>query len=503
MDERTRQRQFEEQFLSQLRNRAGFMVKTMLRDGQAVLETVDDGVQQLEGAMRRHELFDRRLIDEMPGARAAQIRFQKNRVGGLFKQTIGRLRAMVLAPPELLLKNERPAAVGRDQVLAALARYQLLPTASRPTSVLLASATGFSEAARALVHSTNEPRLILMSGRDDGGWDVEMPEATRRSPWARLFEFETQDELFKRLMHHLEQSAHQLDSSGIALPALAQKLGLPLDKTDALVRRACRSQPRLMTVLHDGTVHLCRTPVLDEESPMKLWSRIRRWLRMKPTVAEQVREMTIARVRLEQQRAELDQKLATLQTEERQAREQGTSATSDNERKHVAARIVRVGREQKRLAAQANVITQQIDVLGTRLHNLTLMQQGRSVALPSPQELAKEAAEAEQVVAQLSTSADLAASVEVGAMSSALAAEEAAVFDELKALSESRAGVRADSQAAATAGERAESKPESAASAAPNSTSSLRDPSRVPTAPPPVPATPARNKPESARPEVS
>lgn len=495
MDERARQRQFEEQFLSQLRNRAAVMVKTMLRDGQAVLETVDDGVQQLEGAMRRHELFDRRLIDEMPGARAAQIRFQKNRVGGLFKVTIGRLRAMVLAPPELLVKNERPVAVGRDQVLAALARYQLLPSAARPTSVLLASATGFSEAARALVHSTNEPRLILMSGRDDGGWDVEMPEATRRSPWARLFEFETQDELYKRLMHHLEQSAHQLDSSGISLPALSQKLGLPVDKAEALVRRACRANPRLMTVLHEGTVHLSRTPVIDEESSMKLWSRIRRWLRMKPTVAEQVREMTAARVRLEQQRAELDHKFASLQTEERQAREQGAAAASDNERKHAAARIVRVGREQKRLAAQGNVITQQIDVLGTRLHNLTLMQQGRSVALPSPQELAKEAAEAEQVVAQLSTSADLAASVEVGAMSSALAAEEAAVFDELKALSESRAGVRADAKVAG--GESAEAK------ASAERTTGASSASRVPAPPPPVPAAPARAKPESARPEVS
>lgn len=498
MDERARQRQFEEQFFSQLRSRAGVMVKTLLRDGQAVLESVDDGVQQLEGAMRRYELYDRKLIDEMPGARAAQIRFQKNRLGGLFKQTISRLRAMVLAPPELLLRNERPNPVGRDQVLAALARYQLLPAAARPTSVLLASATGFSEAARALVHSTQEPRLILMSGREDGGWDVEMPEATQRSPWARLFEFETQDELYKRLMHHLDQNAQQLDSTGLALPWLAQKLGLPIEKTDALVRRACRSQPRLMTVLHEGTVHLCRMPIVDEESSMKLWTRIRRWLRWKPTVAEQVREMTVARVRLEQQRAELDQKLAALQAEERQAREQGAAASSDNERKHVAARIVRVTREQKRISAQATVISQQIDVLGTRLHNLTLMQQGRSVVLPSPQELAREAAEAEQVVAQLSTSADLAASVEVGATSSALAAEEAAVFDELKAISESRMGAKAEPLAAEAAANTSTAG-ESAAARTPEAAPANREPSRTPPAPPAA----ARSKPESARPEVS
>lgn len=231
---------------------------------------------------------------------------------------------------------------------------------------------------------------------------------------------------------------------------------------------------------------------------MKLWTRIRRWLRMKPTVAEQVREMTVARVRLEQQRAELDQKLAALQVEERQAREQGAAAASDNERRHTAARIVRVGREQKRIAAQANVISQQIDVLGTRLHNLTLMQQGRSVALPSPQELAREAAEAEQVIAQLSTSADLAASVEVGAMSSALAAEEAAVFDELKAMSESREGLRAESRTADGA-VNASSARESAALRVADAAPQAREPSRTP----PTPPAPARSKPESARPEVS
>jgi hypothetical protein len=154
---------------------------------------------------------------------------------------------------------------------------------------------------------------------------------------------------------------------------------------------------------------------------------------MKPSTAERVREMTAQRVRLEQQRSEVDQKVGTLEKQEREAFERGRSAATDVEKKQVAGSLMRVRRELKRLHAQAGMFTQQIDVIGTHIHHLTLSEQGRRMELPKAEDLTREAAQAERVMAELSANADLAHSIEVGASTPLMAEEEAAILAELNA----------------------------------------------------------------------
>jgi hypothetical protein len=338
----------------------------------------------------------------------------------------------VLAPIEELVAERTPGPVGREQVLDALARYDLLPHRDRPSAVVFASATGFTPEARALAHRPEGPTLILMGGRADGGWDVELPGVLQRSPWARLFELESQDEQLKRFLHHLDKSIGELESRGIAVPALAERLGLSPERTEGLVRQACRQDSRLLTVVHEGTIHVCRSPLAEESNMMSLRSWIRRLLRRKPTVGEQVRAMTAQRVQLEQQRHEVDQRLTALETDEREVVERGAAARTDVERKQLAGRLVRVRRDLRRQRAQANVYTQQIDILGTHIHHLTLAEQGKRVELPKADELARQAAQAEQVMSELAANADLAAGIEVGATTPLMAEEEAAILEEFK-----------------------------------------------------------------------
>ena len=129
----------------------------------------------------RLERYDRGLLEQLPGTRATQFRFQR-RVFGPFYRTVARLRAQVLAPIEALVADEPAGPVGREQVLDALARYELLPQRERPTAAVFASATGFTAEAKALVQTGASPTLVLLGGRDDGGWDVEMPGAVRQQP---------------------------------------------------------------------------------------------------------------------------------------------------------------------------------------------------------------------------------------------------------------------------------------------------------------------------------
>ncbi len=431
MDERSSHRHFEDQFLRQLRARAQALLKRTLPADQFKLAQMPDGTDAVRATLTRLERYDRELLAELPGTRTEQLTFQR-RVFGPFYKTIARLRAQVLTPIEDLVLDNPAGPVGREAVLDALARYDLLPQRERPTAAVFASPTGFTPEAKALVGAGGPPALVLLGGRADGGWDVEMSESMRRGPWAALFELESQDERLKRLLYHLDQQAVQLESRGLSVPELAEQLGLSRQQTRELVRQACRNDSRLMTVVHENTIHLCRSPLAEESNTMSWRTWIRKLLRMKPTVAERVREMTAQRVRLEQQRHEVDQRLNALEANEREALERGATAKTVAERKQLAGRLMRTRRELRRVRAQANVHTQQIDILGTHIHHLALEEQGKRIDLPDAEELTREAAEAEQMMAQLSANADLAAGIEVGAQSPLMAEEEAAILAEFE-----------------------------------------------------------------------
>ncbi len=466
MDEAARQRQFEEQFLGQLRARALSLTRRTLPADHVLIEATGEGLDEVRDTLGRLEVYDRDALERLPGTRALQLRFQRSMLGGLLRPTISRLRARALSPLEAIVRGEPVGPVGREQVLDALARYELLPRSERPSGVVLASATGFTPEARQLVDAPGPPALVLMGLRPDGGWDVDMSAATRRSLWSPLFEFETQDDRLRRLLYHLEQEAEALDSSGVPLPQIARRCGLSLEETERLVRQACRTNSRLLTVDHRGTVHVCRSPLEEEGQAMTLWARVRRLLGFKPSIAERVRAMTAQRVRLEQQRHEVDRRVNALESEEQAALEQARSATSEAQRRQIAARLVRVRRELGRVRAQANIYTQQIEVLGTHIHHLTLAEQGRRMDLPSAEELTREAAQAEQVIATLSANADLARSIEVSGESPMMAEEELAVLEELRQLSAAGAA-EPSSQAAGAPAQAAASPPQRHADAAP------------------------------------
>ena len=486
MDERSRHREFEERFLGQVRARALVLVQGKLPADEVAIQPTPEGIDGVRAELSRLEVYDRDAVEKLAGTRTLQMLFKKRLLGGLFRKTISRVRVRVVAPVEPLLNNEKPGPVGREQVLDALASYELLPRRDKPSGVILASATGFTAEAKALAEGAGTPTVILMGGREDGGWDVSMPSAVRKSPWAKLFELETQDERLRRLLYHLDENANLVDSRGISMAALAEKLGLSTAETELLVRRACRSESRLMTVVHEGRTHICRTPLAEEGNTMSIWSRIRRLLRLKPTTAERVRELTAQRVQIEQGRFELDQKVNVLEADERQWIQQGAAAPSDAERKQVAGKLMRARRELRRHRAQAQLYTQQIDIIGTHIHHLTLAEQGKRLDLPKAEDLTREAAQAEQVVAEVAANADLAASIEVTGETPMMAEEEAAIFEEFKQVAASQVGTPTK-EAEAPAPERA------------TPTSSEAPTRAAAKAPPPLPR---KEQDESARPEL-
>ena len=448
MDERSRQREFEERFLNQLRARALALVPGKLPAESVEFQHTPEGVDAVRAALGRLEVYDRGAIDTLPGTRSQRMVFRKKYLGGLLRPVVARVQARVVSQVEPLLDDQRPGPAGREQVLDALASYELLPKREKPSAVILASATGFTSEARALAEGSGNPSVILLGGRDDGGWDVAMPPAVRKTGWASLLELETQSERLQRLLYHLNENASLVDSRGMSMATLAEKLGVSEAEAERVVRQACRTQPRLMTVVHEGRTHICRTPLAEEGNTMSIWSRIRKLFGMKPTTAERVRDLTTKRVQIEQQRAEVDGKIDTLEADERDLLERGAAATSDAVRKQVAGKLMRTRRELSRNRAQAQMFTQQIDVIGTHIHHLTLAEQGKRLELPSAEDLTQEAAQAEQVMAETAANAELAASIEVTGETPMMEEEEAAIFAEFQQMASTPEPAPSDAESA-------------------------------------------------------
>ena len=431
MEERSRYRQFEDQFHRLLRQRAELLVRGGFPADRVVFEEMPDGADGVRAILGRLRVYDRDALNTLPGTRAMQLRFHK-RILGPVRRTLAVARAQMLAPVEALVRGQTPGPVGREDVLDALARYQQLPRALRPSGAIFASATGFTADARALVNSSGVPSLVLLGGRADGGWDIDMPPAVAKTPWAKLFELESQDERLKRVMYHLERNANLLDSRGIPVAALAEQVGLPREQTAALVRKATRQDARLVTFEDEGALHVCRSPLAEEKSTMGMWSKVRRWMGFKPTVAERVREMTMQRTQIERQRYEIDQKIDVVEKDERELIQRGAAAPSEAEKRQVAAKLMRARRDLKRLRSEEAVFSKQIDILGTHIHHATLTERGKRVAMPSAEELTREAAQAEQVIGELSANADLVNRIEINTQSPLMAAEEADILKEFE-----------------------------------------------------------------------
>ena len=237
----------------------------------------------------------------------------------------------------------------------------------------------------------------------------------------------------KRLLYHLGKNISQLESRGISVPELAEQVGLSREETEGLVRQACRHDSRLLTVVHEGTIHLCRSPLAEESNTMSLRSWIRKLLRLKPTVGEQVRDLD-GRSACSSSSSGMRSINAWPRWRARNARplRKGPPPRATPSGSSLAGKLVRTRRDLRRVRAQANVYTQQIDILGTHIHHLTLAEQGKRIELPKAEELTREAAEAEQMMAELAANADLAAGIEVGAQSPLMAEEEAAIMEEFK-----------------------------------------------------------------------
>jgi len=169
---------------------------------------------------------------------------------------------------------------------------------------------------------------------------------------------------------------------------------------------------------------------------MPFIDRVKTLFARKGEVEKKIAFLSERRAALSQQLDRGYEDMGAMEGKEADLRQQFKDAAGDIPRRRITSQLLQLRKDLERRQQLLSVLNQQINVVSTHLHNLELQRQGQSAKLPDSEEMAADAAAAEEVLAELQAGSELAESVGAAAHAS-MSAEEQALYEEL--LNESKA----------------------------------------------------------------
>lgn len=423
---------------------------------------------------------DRELEKQYPQNRSMDIQLQR-RKWFFFAETTGRLYVKVLSPMKALVRGEAIRPMTVPEVQAEL-KAATAGAAGLPTTILLASTSGFTPEARELADRRTERTVILLEPNGAGGWRVQGPNELKSI--TELFDPEADAEKRGRVREYIKGKDLELGGSGVAADKVAAATMLPAQVVESELKSLAKETPGLAARRLDGRLVLFRQgatlekPVSQETAMI---DRIKSLFGRGGETEKKIAYLSERRAALGQQRDRLYEELSAFESKEAQLKEEFKSAGGALGKRRITSQMLQIRKDAERRQQLLTVLNQQISVVGVHLHNLELARTGTSQGLPSSDEIAEDAAKAEQVLAELQANTELAEGVG-GGLSAGVSDEEAALMAELEA------EMQGEAKVPATPAQRA------AAARAPEQASSMR------ITPPEIPS-PLTNRPQRSEPE--
>lgn len=354
----------------------------------------------------------------------------------IFEKTFAHVRFMSLPPTKALIRGEAVEPLGDRDVRNALATMPPpFPGAKKskvPLTVVLFSSAGFTKEATLLADRLAERTLILIEPSDAGGWTIHGTPETQGV--LDLLDPEGDDEKRKRVRDAIHDMELELGMGGVAAEKLATLTQVRLNKVEDEFKRIAAERRGLVVKRMDGRLVLYResTPPPAVGARMPIIDKFRSIFASGDE--KKLSFLAERRAQIAQQQERVQAEATALEGHEAELRQQFKSNESAIVRKRITTQLVQLRKEIDRKTQLLGMLNQQSNVVAAHLHSLELIQQGKSVKLPTGEELANDAAKAEEVLAQVQADAELADDL-VGTTSvrAGMNNEEAAVFDELMA----------------------------------------------------------------------
>ena len=390
----------------------------------------EDREVDLKRLMSQLGVPDRALQARMPVGRMLTVDLSATRFF-IFRVKVGRLKVVCVPPSRELLEDQTPAPMDRSALTAALAQFGEYDERV-PTTLLVVSTSGFSAEARELVSRRPDRTVILAEPNDAGGWTVTGPPEARAV--AELFDPEVDADKRQRIREEIVARRADLLNSGLSADRIAASTQLPLNLVEEELRAHAEENPGLAARKIEGNVVLFRQSAV-AGSPggvqMPFIQRVKAMFGVKGDNERKIAMLSERRAAMSIQRDRAFEEMGVLEAKEAELREQFKANASTLTRKRITSQLVQLHKDMERRQQLMGMLNQQVNVVSTHLHNLELVQQGEAAQLPDSEELANDAAAAEEVLAELQANSEMAASV-TAAGPTGLSEEEQALYDELE-----------------------------------------------------------------------
>lgn len=390
-----------------------------------------DQADKVRDLLAQRGVYDRDLLRTMPKNAARVL------TGTVPRFLFGQKRSSVaiaacLSPIESLVRGDESAPPLGIADLAAAVRHWV-GDADVPHVVGVCSPSGFTDDVRRSGLDLPNVTLVLIEPREGGGWRVTpgSPKATPAD--AKLFDPEATASKIQRVRDEISARSVDLLTGGLSAAQLAERLSLPRAIVAVAFDQVVANDPELRATHRHEDVLLYRgAPAALEDSEMSMVEWVRQLFSREGNEARKINALSERRAALTQRRERLYGDISQLETREADLLKQGKENPSPVVKRRVATQIKQVRDDIERLTAVARVLGQQVDVISTHIHNLTLIQQGTMAKLPSSEEITQDAVRAEEMLEQLGSDVQLTQTLSVGVGVGSASDEELAILQELE-----------------------------------------------------------------------
>jgi hypothetical protein len=390
-----------------------------------------DDVHRLMSQMRKP---DRELLSRMPVGRMLDVMLRQKK-WMVFNTPIGRLLTVCVSPAKTLLRGEPVQPLKKSELSKLL--EDLPPAEAKvPSTVVLMSTSGFTLEAHELAERGANRTVVLVEPNKAGGWAVYGPVETKSL--VDLFDPEAVESKRARVREEIEAATGELSAAGIAVDKISARTLLPLQLVESELKNYAKQHPGLVAKRLDGRVVLFQQGSVPASATsasgggeMPLLDRIRTLFSRKGETEKKVAFLSERRTALMQQQGRSYDDMANLEKKESDLREQFKTANGEITKRRVTGQLLQLRKDIERRQQLLSVLGQQINIVSTHLHNLELVHQGKTAKLPDSDEVASDAAKAEEMLAGLEADTELAGSVG-GIANTGMSAEEQALYDELE-----------------------------------------------------------------------
>ena len=401
------------------------------------VESGDRGVE-LKRVMAEMGKPDRELQSKMPVGAWMEITLAQKK-WFFFKETVGKLQVICVSPTRSLLGGQTPQPIGTAEVNKLLTELSMANRGSEiPSTVVIASTSGFDPSAHELAERRADRTLILVQPNEAGGWTTTGPVETKSV--VDLFDPEAHEQKRRRVRAYIAENDLEMLGSGIATDKVAAKTQLPLQFVEAELKSYAKEKPGLNAKRLDGRIVLFREGVSGTHtalpdnaggSDMPFLERVKALFSKKGNDDKKIAFLSERRAALSQQQDRIYEDLNKLETRESELRQQFKDSTSALTKRRLTSQLLQFRKDIERRQQMLSVISQQVNVVNTHLHSLELVKQGQAAQIPNSDELAADAVKAEEFLAELQADNEIATGV--GSIASAgLSDEEQALFEELE-----------------------------------------------------------------------